>query len=155
MNREPHHRAEPFPPSFAMRPDSRYDDDDIDHRRRELENPTSAGMIGFILSMVSLGLVIVVAVLWFAMNAEDEQQVNHERRRLLLYWFMILDIASFFIAMAATLFAARGVTPTNPLFRGWGMTALILGIFEMLFTAFAALVLTCFVLVAEMNRAGG
>ena len=154
MNREPNtHDNRDGAPSSAMRRHARHDHDMTPDQ--SYENPSNAGMIGFILCMVSLGLLVVVAVLWFAMNAEDEQLQIPERRRMMLYWFMILDIVSFFVALAATIFASRGVSPTNPLYRGWGWTALFLGILEIVLTALAALVLSCFVLIAEVNRAGG
>jgi branched-subunit amino acid permease len=135
----------------------RYDDIDDPEvgTARHRDRPTNAGMIGFIMALVSLGLLGIVAVLWFAMEQEDRQQQNSERYRLLLYWFTFLDIGSFFIAVTATASAIRGLAPSNPLYRGWSLTALILGVIEILVTAFLGLIFFCCLSWTELMRAGG
>jgi hypothetical protein len=144
----------PDPASVQRR--ARYeDDDDFDinvGRRRPYENPTSAGMIGFIAALVSLGLLAVVLVLYIFLKHEDQQVGDIERTRLLYYWFLILDVLSFFAALTATILGARGSSPTNPLYRGYGITALILGIIEMVITILFSFWMMCAVLVVEINR---
>jgi hypothetical protein len=134
------------------------DDDDFDFGRRRSgprEIPTTAGMIGFIAAMVGLAFLVVVAILYFAMRQEDAQGAIQERTRLMYYWFLILDILSFFAAIAAVIFASRGLSPTNPLYRGWAITALILGIIEIVATLLIGLFMTCAVLIFEAMRNGG
>ena len=132
----------------------RYDDDefDPDRRHRPPENPTSAGMIGFIAGMVALGLLVVVLVLYMLLNQDERVEANLERRRLLMYWFLILDVVAFLAGLVATIFSSFGLSPTNPLYRGWSILGLILGILEMVFTVGFGLFMTCVVLFVEMNR---
>jgi hypothetical protein len=135
----------------------RYDDDDdfnVGRPRRGDENPTSAGIIGFIAAMVSLGLLAVVVVLYIFLKQEDQQAANIERTRLLYYWFLLLDVLSFFAGLTATILGARGSAPTNPLYRGYGVTALVLGIIEMAITVLFGFWMTCAVMVVELMRAG-
>ena len=137
-----------------------YDDDDdfvLGRRQRSgpREIPTTAGMIGFIAAMVGLAFLVVVAILYFAMRQEDAQGVIQERTRLMYYWFLILDILSFFAAIAAVIFASRGLSPTNPLYRGWAITALILGIIEIVATLLIGVFMTCAVLIFEAMRNAG
>jgi tetrahydromethanopterin S-methyltransferase subunit F len=126
----------------------RFDDDDdfnVGRPRRGDDNPTSAGMIGFIAAMVSLGLLVVVLVLFIFLKSEDNGPAGQhiERTRLLYYWFLILDVLSFFAALTATILGARGSAPTNPLYRGYGVTALILGIIGMAITVLFSLWMMC------------
>jgi hypothetical protein len=154
-NRRP---SRPDPPGQVWsRCQARYGDDDFDLAPplADYHHPTNAGMIGFIVSLVSLGLLIVVAILWVFLDQENRQQQNIERTRWMLYWFMFLDVVSFLAALTATIMGGRGLTPTNPLYRGFSVTALILGILEMLATAFFGLFLFCCVMVFEVFKAGG
>jgi archaellum biogenesis protein FlaJ (TadC family) len=127
----------------------RYDDDDdfdVGRPRRSNENPTSAGMIGFLAAMVSLGLLLVVLVLFIFLKQEDlaaRGGANIERTRLMYYWFLILDVVSFFAALTATILGARGSSPTNPLYRGYGVAALVLGIVEMAITVLFGFFISC------------
>jgi hypothetical protein len=127
----------------------RYDDDEDDfdinvgRPPRSYENPTSAGMIGFIAAMVSLGFLAVVVVLYIFLQEENRRAADIERTRLLYIWFLILDVLSFFAALTATILGARGSSPTNPIYRGYGIAALIMGIFEMVITVIFGLFMTC------------
>ena len=42
----------------------------------------------------------------------------------------ILDFVSFLTGLFATIMASRGLSPSNPLYRGWSILGLILGILE-------------------------
>ncbi len=144
---------------MSMQRRVRFEDDDfnIGAPRRQDENPTSAGMIGFIAAMVSLGLLVVVLVLFIFLEQEDQAAkggANIERTRLLYYWFLILDVLSFFAALTATILGARGSSPTNPLYRGYAVTALVLGIIGMAITVLFSFWMMCAVLVVEFRRAG-
>jgi hypothetical protein len=147
---------------MSMQRRVRYDDDDDfnvgrPRPRRGDENPTSAGMIGFIAAMVSLGLLLVVLVLFIFLKQEDQAGqggANVERTRLLYYWFMLLDVLSFFAALTATILGARGSSPTNTLFRGYGVAALVLGIIEMAVTVLFSFWMMCAVFFVELARAG-
>ena len=155
----PSDESEPVRRSFA-RPRGYGDDDDrgFGHRRRQEEmpsNPTAAGMIGFIAAAVSLAFLLVVGVLYFALKQEDLQQEVLQRTRLMYYWFLILDVLSFLAAIVAVIFASRGLSRTNPLYRGWAMTALILSILEIVATLIFGLIMTCNVLLFEVIRNGG
>ncbi|MBI2808436.1 MAG: hypothetical protein HYX68_25905 [Planctomycetes bacterium] len=147
--------------SFARRRD-RYDDDDDNDlglgRRpdRREENPTTAGMMGFIFCAVSAGLLIVVFILWLFLKQENQAQENLSRTRWMLYWFLFLDFVSFIAALAATVLGARSMAATNTLYRGYGVTALILGILEMIVTVIFGFFMTCAVLLFEaLRNAGG
>jgi hypothetical protein len=132
------------------------DEDDLEFGAPRIpERASNAGMIGFILALVSLGLLGVVCVLWYAMSVENQQQENAERVRLMLWWFTFLVISSFFISVAATILAARGLSPANPLHRGWSLAALVLGIIEILITGLLGFSLSCCVGVMELMRHGG
>ena len=114
-----------------------YDDfDDFDQRRpRQREGQTSAGLIAFIFSMVSIGLLAIVGVLWFFLSQEEQlQQPNAEAHRWLMIWFLFLNMLSFVAALLAIILAARGLSPTNYLHRGYSLIALILGVVEIMLT---------------------
>jgi magnesium-transporting ATPase (P-type) len=136
------------------------EDDDLDlggrRKRGPLpSHPTTAGMLGFIAAMVALAFLIVVAILWFALNQEELRQEIPQRTRLMYYWFLILDVLSFIAALCAIIFTSRGLSPTNPLYRGWAMLGLILGIIEIVATLIFGLIMTCNVLLFEALRGAG
>ncbi len=138
----------------------RYEEDDdfdinVGRPPRSYENPTSAGMIGFIAAMVSLGLLAVVVVLYIFLQEENRQAADIERTRLLYIWFLILDALSFFAALTATILGARGSSPTNPLYRGYGIAALVMGIFEMVITVIFGLFLSCCAVLPAVLVPGG
>ena len=130
----------------------RYDDDDDfegGQRRGTEENASSAGMVAFIFAAVAIGLFAVMLILWIFLNKEEVQQRNIDRKRWMLYWFMFLDVLSFFAALTAVVMGGRGLAPSNPLYRGWAMTALILGILELIGTMIFFFFMTCAVLLFE------
>src|SRR5688572_3012692 len=131
----------------------RYDDDEDEFGRRQPRMaPSSSGMIGFILAGVSLALLVVVAILWYALNLENRHEQNIDRTRIMVYWFMCVNIASFSAAIAAVVFAARSLSPSNPLYRGFGMAALIVGILEIVLTGLIGFFLTCCAGLLELGR---
>ena len=137
-----------------------YEDDDrgIGGRRGRgplPSHPTTAGIIGFIASMVALAFLIVVAILYFALKQEDLQQEVPQRTRLMYYWFLFLDVLSFLAALCAIIFTSRGLSPTNPLYRGWATLGLILSIIELVATLVFGLIMTCNVLLFEALRGAG
>jgi hypothetical protein len=141
---------------MPRRYDDDYDDfDDSGRRRGPVETPSAAGMLGFIAAAVSAGLLVVVAVLYYALELEEQQREIAERTRLMLYWFLVLDIFAFFASLAAIILSSRGLSPSNPLYRGWAMTGLILGIIELILTLIFGLVMTCGILLFEVNHGGG
>ena len=140
----------PQPPDDDHKPRSarrhaRYEDDFDSTERPGVENPTSAGMIGFVFSLVSLGLLVVVAVLWVLLDQDQRQMQDANQKRWMLYWFLFLDVLSFFASLVATIMGGRGLTPSNPLHRGFSMTALILGLLLVVATMIFGIFMTCFV----------
>lgn len=131
------------------RPDD-YDDDFDIARPRDGENPTAAGVIGFVFAFVSIGLLVVVGLLWHFLS-EGEARIgrNVDQRRWMLYWFVFLDILSFFAALAACVLGGRGLSPSNPLYRGWSWAALLLGLAGIIVTLFFGLFMTCCVALFE------
>lgn len=118
-------------------------------------HPTSAGMVGFIFSAVSLGLLIVVAILWFFLS-QDQEQGHNERQRWMFYWFLFLDLVSFLSAVIATVLSGRALSPSNPLYRGFAVMGLILGILEIVLTMLFGLIMTCCAIpLAELGRQMG
>src|SRR5438046_4177955 len=113
-----------------------YDDfDDFDLRQpRPRQGQTSVGLIAFIFSMVSIGLLAIVGVLWFFLKQEEQLQPNAEAHRWLMIWFLFLNMLSFVAALLAIILAARGLSPTNELHRGYSLIALILGVVEIMLT---------------------
>jgi hypothetical protein len=105
------------------------------------ENATNSGVIGFIFAGVGIGLLVIVGFLWYFID-----DGNREQKRWMLYWFVILDVLSFFAAMVACIMGGRGLTPSNTLYRGWSLTALILGLIEIIITLFFGLFLMCCVI---------
>lgn len=134
-----------------------YDDDDIDigQPRQQREHPTTAGVIGFIFSAVSLGLLVVVGILYIFLKQDNQAPGHMERTRWMMYWFLLMDILSFFAALAATILGGRGIAASNPLYRGYSMTALISGIVFMVATMIFGFIMTGVVLCVEVMRAGG
>jgi hypothetical protein len=134
----------------------RYDDneDDFDDfgRRRPLQHPTSAGLIGFIFALVSAALLVVVLILYILLTQDEQQGQNVERRRFLMWFFLILDFLSFLTSLFAVITAGRGLSPSNPLYRGWAVTGLILGILELLITILFGFFMTCVVFITEVTR---
>jgi hypothetical protein len=139
-----------------------FDDDEIDLGRpaeRPYQNPTTLGMIGFVFSGLSLGLLVVVFILWIFLRHDNQGQIVQnqvdERTRWMMYWFLILDVLSFFAGLTATIMGGRGMAPSNPLYRGYSTAALILGIVEMVATIIFGFIMTCVVLIFEALRVGG
>lgn len=133
----------------------RYDDEDdlsTVSGRRPLEHPTSAGLIGFIFSLVSVALLVVVLILYILLTQDEQQGQNVERRRFLMWFFLILDVVSFLTSLFAVIMSGRGLSPSNPLYRGWSVFGLILSILELLITVFFGLFMTCVVFVTEVTR---
>src|SRR5262249_19743866 len=97
-----------------------------------VDNPTNAGMIGFILAMSAVGLLAVVFVLNIFLNQEEHVQQNIERVRLMYFWFLFLDAVCFLCGLTATIFCGRALAPTNSLYPGWSVIGLVLGILEMI-----------------------
>jgi uncharacterized BrkB/YihY/UPF0761 family membrane protein len=141
------------------RDDIRYDDDfDVAPGRQSRQDPTNAGLIGFIAAVVSLGLLVVVVILYIFLQHEEQQGHNaahDERVRWMYYWFLFLDVVSFLAALTATIAAGRGLAPSNALHRGWAVAALVLGIIEMLITIGFGLFMTCCVILLEAFRRPG
>jgi hypothetical protein len=136
----------------SARRHARYDEDDdfdVGHPRGA-DHPTSAGMVGFIFALVSLGLLVVVVVLFLFLQQEDQVQQNASRKRWMLYWFLLLDVLSFCASLAATVLGGRGLTPSNQLYRGWSMFALILGITGIVVTILFGIFMTCAVMIFEV-----
>jgi hypothetical protein len=129
-------------------------DDDFDNlgRRRPLEHPTPAGLIGFIFSLVSVALLVVVVILYILLTQDEQQGQNVERRRYLMWFFLILDFLSFLTGLFAVIMTGRGLSPSNPLYRGWAVTGLILGIIELLITILFGFFMTCVVFITEVTR---
>jgi hypothetical protein len=135
--------------------DDDFDEFDVGHSRLPSEeDASSAGMVSFIFAAVAVGLIIVVVILWIFLKEEEAQRRNVERYRWMLYWFMFLDVLSFFAALTATVFGARGLSQYSPLYRGWAMTGLTLGIIEMVGSAIFFFVITCFYLLFELMGGG-
>ena len=139
------------------RNNARYDDDDfdVDPSLRSRQNPTNSGLIGFIAAIVSLGLLVVVVILYIFLQQEEQRGNVVERQRWMYYWFLVLDVVSFFAALTATVAGGRGMVPTNPLHRGWAVAALVLGIIEMLVTVIFGFIMTCNVLLLEIFQGRG
>jgi vacuolar-type H+-ATPase subunit I/STV1 len=116
------------------------------------ERPTTAGMTGFITALVALGLLVVVLVLYLMLQEEELLQENIERRRWMYYWFLILDVASFFAGLIASIQGGRSLVRSNTLYRGWGMAALIIGIMAMIVTLPFGLFMTCAAILLGANR---
>ncbi len=145
-------------PPMNGRNNARYDEDDDfdgDPSRRSYQNPTNAGLIGSIAAIVSLGLLAVVVVLYIFLQQEEQRGHNDERERWMYYWFLILDVVAFFAALTATVAGGRGMAPSNPVYRGWAIAALVLGIIEMLITVGFGFFMTCSVLILEVFRRPG
>ena len=132
---------------------TRYDNDDfdIDPSRRSHRSPSNAGLIGFIAAVVSLGLLVVVVVLYIFLE-QEERGHNDERTFWMYCWFLILDGVSFFAALTATVSGGRGMVPSNPLYRGWAIAALVMGIVQMLVTVVFGFIMTCSVLLLAAIR---
>lgn len=132
-----------------------YDDDFDDEPPGEIQGrPTMAGMYGFLFALIALGLLGVVAILWFLLRQENQLQLD-ERTRRMFFWFLFLDVVSFIGALIATILGARGVAPDNPLHRGFSLAAIILGIIELVVTAIFGLIFFCCSLFIEIIRGGG
>jgi hypothetical protein len=125
------------------RPEDFRDDFDIPPSRSGL-NPTSAGMIGFVFALVAVALLAVVGVLWYLLRQQAKQaQAPDNAERWMMVWFLFLDALSLGAGIAAVVFGARSLSRTNPLYRGYGVTALILGIIEIAGTLFFGCFITC------------
>ena len=122
---------------------------DRDRDRDRNENPTLAGLYGFIAALLGLGLLAIVVVLYIFLKQERQ---NPEMDRLMSWWFLLLDAVSFVAGLVATILGARGCSPTNTIYRRYAVTALVLGILEMVVTIVFGLIMTCVVLVFEAMK---
>jgi hypothetical protein len=143
------------PVGKRMRYGDDYDEFDVGNPRIDAEeNASAAGMVSFIFAAVAIGLIVVIAILWFFLREEEAQKRNIDRHEWMLLWFMCLDVLSFFAALTATVFGARGLSQYNPLYRGWAMTGLTLGIIEMVGTMIFFFFITCNFLLFKMMGGG-
>jgi hypothetical protein len=126
-----------------------YDDNFEFGPARGEETGSSAGMIGFIFAVVSIGLFVVVGVLWYFLDDDQARMQNQSQKRWMLYWFLFLDVVSFFAALAATVLGGRGLSPSNSHYRGFSLAALICGLIEIILTLVFGVILTCFVMIFE------
>ena len=64
---------------------------------------------------------------------------------------VVLGARNLGAALTATVMGGRGLAPSNPLYRGWAMTALIAGILEMIATVIFFFFMTCVILLFEVG----
>jgi hypothetical protein len=141
--------ADPARRKPSPRRQVRYDDDFDIGQPMGGDNASSIGVIGLVFALVSIGLLAVVAVLFIFLKQEEQLQLNADRKRWMLYWFLLLDALSFFASIVAIVLASRGLTPSNPLYRGWSLMALILGMIEVGVTLLFGIFMTCAVMIFE------
>ena len=134
---------------------ARFEDDDFDGEPYDdgPSHPTLAGMYGFIIAMVSLGLLGVVVALWILLQQENQMQAD-DRTLWMFSWFLFLDLISFVGGLAATILGARGMARSNPLYRGFSVAAMILGILELAVTSIFGLFFFCCTTGLLLNRGG-
>jgi hypothetical protein len=128
------------------RPEDFRDDFDAPAKRRA-DKASSAGVFGFIFCLVSVALIFVVALLWYLLRQEGLREENPSRERWMALWFIFLDLLSLIIALFAVILGVRGLEPSNKLYRGYSMIALIVGVLEMIATALFGCVLACVALI--------
>ncbi len=113
-------------------------------RSSQAETASSAGVIGFIFALVSIALVVVVVVLWQLLKQEEQVRQDPSRERWMALWFLFLDFLSMICSLIAIILGVRGMSPKNVLYRGYSITALVAGSFELVVTLLFGCFLTCF-----------
>ena len=127
-----------------------FDDDfDIGARHAHSEHATSAGMVGFISGSIAIGLWVVMLILYLFLINEERVAENIERKEWMYLWFMFLDVLCFAAGLTAIFLGGRSMSPSNPLYRGWGTVAVILGILDLVGAVFVFLVLSCNLLILK------
>jgi hypothetical protein len=119
-------------------------DDFESPRSSQDEGGSSAGLIACIFALVSIALIAVIGVLWYLLKQEEQVQQNPNREQWMALWFLFLDALSLFTSLGAVIMGVRGLSPGNTLYRGYSMTALIVGILEIGATMLFGCFLTCF-----------
>jgi hypothetical protein len=121
--------------------------DDFDKPRSDrADHGSSVGLIGFISALVSIALIVVIFVLWQLLKQEQQaqQDPNPNRERLMALWFLILNALSLVFSVVAVILGIRGMAPRNQLYRGYSITAMVAGSFELIATLFFGCFLSCF-----------
>src|SRR5262245_24458357 len=96
--------------------------DDFDKPRSDRAgSDSSAGVIGFISALVSIGLIVIVFVLWQLLKQQDQVQQDASRERWMALWFLFLDALSMVFSIVAVILGIRGMAPRNQLYRGYSI----------------------------------
>ena len=97
-------------------------------RGYSLEDCTRAATVGFVCSLVSMGLIFTAMLLWMVLISERPhgRQVDP-----FVFLILALGLGSFVMGLIGVIFASRGLDRINTQNRGLAVTGLVCGIIGM------------------------
>ena len=139
---------------MAHRPYSEYYDDfnAPDAADRGRHRPTSAGWHALLCSLVGIGLFGVIFALGYLLKVGELQA---GAVRALVFTIIGIDGVCFVLGLASLLLGIKALTPSNPFYRGYGTTGLVLGILLMLTALVVGFVFFCVGMFVEVLRGAG
>ena len=134
-------------PRRSRRAERDLDDYDIERRPDgarggyDREACARSATVGFLCSMVSLGLIFAAMIIWLVVVAERRQF----RRDIDPFVFVILalGLGSFVLGLVGTIFSGRGLDQVNTQNRGLAIGGLICGILGMVVGLIGSVIFFC------------
>jgi hypothetical protein len=118
------------------------DDDDFRHSRprsrRDAQAAARAAVSGLTCSLISLGLLVLILVIW-AMVAQS--RAGPAVRSFLSLLALVTVLGCFVLSLLGTIFSNRGLDPANEVNRGVAVAGLVCGIIALVISATAGLIL--------------
>jgi len=120
-----------------------YDDDDDygpSYRRGsyDIQALTRASTSGLTCSLIGLGLLLIVFLLWVAAAGP-----RSGRGEALVFFILLADLGSFVLSLLGTIFSSRGLNPANESNRGLAVGGLVCGIIGLVISSIIGLVFMC------------
>ena len=137
--------------AFA-RPYSEYYEDEPEGRRNvSRPDQTMAGWHGFLMGLVSAGLLLLIGLLWFVTSEVNQGRQNQGMVSMLVITILLLNLIAFATSLAGIIFSSRGMSPTQVYNRGYAMAGMVLGIATLLAGMVVGLFSMCFGLLTHLG----
>jgi hypothetical protein len=117
-----------------------YDDYAPSYRRGDydIRDLMRASTSGLTCSVIGLGLLLIV----FLLCVVDSNTLGG-RRPALVFFILLVDLASFVLSLLGTIFSSRGLNPDNDSNRNLAVGGLVCGIVGLVISSVVGLVFMC------------